>query len=442
MATAVILPVKSFANAKQRLGDSVRRPGAGGAGGSHGRGRAERAGAGGAGTARGGVRGAASAGARGGCRRVDRDRRTRGRAVRGRAPGPRAGARAGMRARVAGARRLPADRRPRVARAGRASGVARRRRSCPTVTAPARTRWRSPSAGEFEPQFGPGSLCAPRGAGGREGTGPRGDPGALAWSWTSTPARTRRRWRTRSRGIPLAHRARARRSAAWRHDAAHRGRGRSQGLPEIEPGADLAALIVATGAGIGRQRRRGREPEGRLEGGGTARAALGCEALTRGAPARGRARQGAGDGPARARRERRGPACGARSPDHSHASRPGVRERRSGPLERAGRRSRVPAAGRSRRLRQAPAGRAAGAARGRDRRQLRARVAPRPGRRRDRLRRASSRSTTGAAGQTTAVASSRPRSTPSRTRPPRPPPSRATRPAARRWSSSAAWSAT
>ena len=47
--------------------------------------------------------------------------------------------------------------------------------------------------GEFEPQFGPGSLRAPRGAGDRQGTHPRGRSGCRRWSWTSTPARTRRR---------------------------------------------------------------------------------------------------------------------------------------------------------------------------------------------------------------------------------------------------------
>ena len=195
--------------------------------------------------------------------------------------------------------------------------------------------------------------------------GDRRTDSSTRWSGAVAGAgRRHRRGRVRAGGRP---RAASRPRAAHARGARPR-RGMTlrivaepvAGLPEVEPGDDLAALIVATGAGDRERRRRGREPEGRLQGRGTARAALGREALTRGAPARGRARQGAGDGAAGARREQRGPARGARRADHTHASRPRVRERRSRPLERAWRRSRVPAARGSRRLRARAARRAAG----------------------------------------------------------------------------------
>ena len=149
-------------------------------------------------------------------------------------------------------------------------------RSCPTGTAPARTRWRSPPRASSSRSSDPGSLRAPRGAGEREGAAPRGDSSALAWSWTSTPARTRRRSAAALARIPGRAPAHARGARPRRrHDAAHRGGAACRGLPEVEPGDDLAALIVGDRS---RHRRasdvRGREPEGRLEGRGPARAAL------------------------------------------------------------------------------------------------------------------------------------------------------------------------
>ena len=163
-----------------------------------------------------------------------------------------------------------------------------------------------------------------------------------------------------------------------------------QGLPEIEAGADLAAADRRDGCRHRAPRRRGHEPEGRLEGGGTARAALGREPLTRGAPARGRARQGAGvvqlvlDESSEVLRAARGVLI-TRTHHGLVCANAGV-DRSNVPGDDLACLLPVDPDASARRLR----GRVAGAARGRDRRQLRARVAPRPGRCRDRLRRARS----------------------------------------------------
>ena len=112
----------------------------------------------------------------------------------------------------------------------------------------------------------------------------------------------------------------------------------SADIPEVRPGDDLASLALAAAAAPGHaargRRRRGAEPEGRLQGRGPARAARRRHALAPRDRGRAIAEEGSpadrGDPPRVAPHRPDGP----RHPDHGDAPRPDLRERGRRPVER------------------------------------------------------------------------------------------------------------